>query len=101
MQNFDIGILFLLFYFLILIATSFNGFLLTGKLYYRSLEILEEKQYFKFTVGLWLSFFFLVGSLCILVLAFGTALLHAYTLTNTDLSQLSDWLKWILIFKGN
>ena len=100
MQNFDIGILFLLFYFLILIATSFNGFLLTGKLYYRSLEILEEKQYFKFTVGLWLSFFFLAGSLCILVLTFGTTLLHVYTLTNTDLSQLSDWLKWILIFKG-
>nr|DAY41575.1 MAG TPA: hypothetical protein [Caudoviricetes sp.] len=100
MQNFDVGLLFILFYFLVLVAISFNGFLLTGRLYYRSLEILEEKRYFKFTVGLWFSFFFLVGSLCVLVLAFGTTLLSVYNLTNTDLSQLSDWLKWILIFKG-
>lgn len=100
MQNFDIGILFSLFYFLILVATSFNSVLLTSRLYYRSLEILKEKQYFKFTVGLWFSFFFLVGSLCILILAFGTTLLSVYNLTNTDLGQLSDWLKWILIFRG-
>lgn len=96
MTNLDLGLLGHLFFFLAFLALAFNGFLLVGKLYDICLFNLSAGRYIRFVLAFWLGLFFLIGAIGITIFAFGNAVVHIYKVTGTDLSLLSDPLKWAL-----
>lgn len=96
MSDLDIGLVGHLFFFLAFIALAFNGFLMVGKLYDICLFSLATGKYIRFVIAFWLGLFFLIGAIGITIFAFGNAIVHIYKLTGTDLTLLSDPLKWAL-----